>query len=84
MEPRPYSPAPLESRSLLVLHATVTGTSTDVAERIARRGRREGWSVAVKGAGEFNRVSSFLSIHHDGVIRKTHLPRSLLWGRQNY
>ncbi|KAM0745689.1 NADPH dependent diflavin oxidoreductase 1 [Meredithblackwellia eburnea MCA 4105] len=47
-------PLPLESRSLLVLHASVTGTSIDVAERIGRIGRREGWAVDVKGVAEFD------------------------------
>jgi sulfite reductase alpha subunit-like flavoprotein len=51
------SPLPLESRSLVVLHASMTGTAVDVAERIGRVGRRNGWSVAVKGVGEFDRVS---------------------------
>lgn len=51
------NPEPLESRSLLVLHASVTGTAIDVAERIGRLGRRQGWHVAVRGVGEFDRVS---------------------------
>ncbi|GAA5889505.1 hypothetical protein JCM5296_005969 [Sporobolomyces johnsonii] len=54
--PRPYSPLPLDSRSLLVLHASVTGTAIDVAERIGRRGRREGWAVTVKGVAQFNQA----------------------------
>lgn len=43
----------LDSRSLLILHASVTGTAIDVAERIGRRGRREGWAVAVKSVAQF-------------------------------
>ncbi|GAA5858680.1 hypothetical protein JCM8547_001418 [Rhodosporidiobolus lusitaniae] len=50
------SPLPLESRSLLVLHASVTGNAIDIAERIGRRGRREGWHVVVKGVKQFNQV----------------------------
>ncbi|GAA5973567.1 hypothetical protein JCM21900_005453 [Sporobolomyces salmonicolor] len=53
---RPYSPLPLDSRSLLVLHASVTGTAIDIAERIGRRGRREGWAVTVKGVAQFNQA----------------------------
>jgi hypothetical protein len=53
-----YSPPPLESRSLLVLHASVTGTAVDISERIARRGRRQGWAVTVKGVAEFDQVSA--------------------------
>ncbi|GAA5973540.1 hypothetical protein JCM11641_007108 [Rhodosporidiobolus odoratus] len=49
-------PLPLESRSFLVLHASVTGTAIDVAERIGRRGRREGWHVTVKSVAQFNQV----------------------------
>ncbi|GAA5905511.1 hypothetical protein JCM6882_004772 [Rhodosporidiobolus microsporus] len=49
-------PLPLESRSFLVLHASVTGTAIDIAERIGRRGRREGWHVTVKGVAQFNQV----------------------------
>ncbi|GAA5961572.1 hypothetical protein JCM8115_006723 [Rhodotorula mucilaginosa] len=47
-------PLPLDSRSLLVLHASVTGTAVDVAERIGRRARREGWAVQVKSVAQFN------------------------------
>ncbi|GAA5989837.1 hypothetical protein JCM10908_002340 [Rhodotorula pacifica] len=47
-------PLPLESRSLLVLHASVTGTAVDVAERIGRRARREGWAAQVKSVAQFN------------------------------
>ncbi|BGP19975.1 hypothetical protein JCM10213_006752 [Rhodosporidiobolus nylandii] len=49
-------PLPLESRSFLVLHASVTGTAIDTAERIGRRGRREGWHVTVKSVAQFNQV----------------------------
>jgi sulfite reductase alpha subunit-like flavoprotein len=52
-------PLPLDSRSLLVLHASVTGTAVDVAERIGRRARREGWAVQVKSVAQFNPVSPF-------------------------
>lgn len=51
-------PLPLDSRSLLVLHASVTGTAVDVAERIGRRARREGWAVQVKSVAQFNPVST--------------------------
>lgn len=50
-------PLALDSRSLLVLHASVTGTAVDVAERIGRRARREGWAVQVKSVAQFNPVS---------------------------
>lgn len=52
----PNSPLPLDSRTFLVLHASVTGTAVDVAERIGRRARREGWAVTVKSVTEFNQV----------------------------
>ncbi|KWU44309.1 riboflavin synthase domain-like protein [Rhodotorula sp. JG-1b] len=47
-------PLPLDSRSLLALHASVTGTAVDVADRIGRRARREGWAVQVKSVAQFN------------------------------
>ncbi|GAA5862718.1 hypothetical protein JCM3774_001895 [Rhodotorula dairenensis] len=49
-------PLPLDSRSILVLHASVTGTAVDVAERIGRRARREGWAAQVKSVAQFNPV----------------------------
>ncbi|SCV67968.1 BQ2448_89 [Microbotryum intermedium] len=51
-----HTPLPLESRSLLVVHATVTGTASDVAERIARRGVRAGWHASVKHVSQFEKV----------------------------
>ncbi|GAA6005265.1 NAPDH-dependent diflavin reductase [Rhodotorula paludigena] len=51
-----YSPLPLEGRTLLVLHASVTGTAIDIAERIGRRGRREGWAVTVKSVAQFDQA----------------------------
>ncbi|GAA6017924.1 hypothetical protein JCM8202_006200 [Rhodotorula sphaerocarpa] len=47
-------PLPLEARALLILHASVTGTAIDVAERIGRRARREGWAAQVKSVAQFN------------------------------
>ncbi|GAA5923352.1 hypothetical protein JCM3775_007512 [Rhodotorula graminis] len=49
-------PLPLDSRAFLVLHASVTGTAIDTAERIGRRGRREGWNVTVKSVAQFNQA----------------------------
>lgn len=53
---------PLEARALLILHASVTGTAIDVAERIGRRARREGWAAQVKSVAQFNPVSPFRSL----------------------
>lgn len=47
---------PLSSRSFLVLYASQTGTAVDISHRIARRGRREGWSVAVQDVATFDQV----------------------------
>ncbi|GAA5853371.1 hypothetical protein JCM9279_005769 [Rhodotorula babjevae] len=49
-------PLPLDSRAFLVLHASVTGTAIDTAERIGRRARREGWAVTVKSVAQFNQA----------------------------
>lgn len=54
-------PLPLDSRAFLVLHASVTGTAIDTAERIGRRARREGWAVTVKSVAQFNQVRPALS-----------------------
>lgn len=62
-------PPALEDRSLLVLHASVTGTATDCAFRIARAARRKGWRAQVKGVAEFNQVSAYT---------RTDLPRSTI------
>ncbi|KDE06917.1 hypothetical protein MVLG_02805 [Microbotryum lychnidis-dioicae p1A1 Lamole] len=51
-----HAPLPLESRSLWVVHATVTGTASDVAERIARRGVRAGWHTSVKHVSQFEKT----------------------------
>lgn len=62
-------PLPLESRSFLVLHASVTGTAIDTAERIGRRGRREGWAVTVKSVAQFDQVRrrNFPRVQHRSV-----------------
>lgn len=62
------SPLPLDARSLVVLHASMTGTAVDVAERIGRVGRRSGWSVAVKGVAEFDRVSWYLHLNKGFLV----------------
>ncbi|SCZ91319.1 BZ3500_MvSof-1268-A1-R1_Chr1-2g01331 [Microbotryum saponariae] len=57
-----HAPLPLESRSLLVVHATVTGTASDVAERIARRGVRAGWHTSVKHVSQFEKQTELLEL----------------------
>ena len=47
---------PLSSRAFLVLYASQTGTAVDISHRIARRGRREGWAVAVQDVATFDQV----------------------------
>lgn len=62
---------PLLNRSLLVLSASVTGTAVDIAERIGRTGRRNGWSVAVKSVDEFDRVSSSSRSHRSSAMQES-------------
>lgn len=64
------SPLPLDSRSLLVLHASVTGSSIDIAERIGRRGRRAGWSVSVKGVAQFDQVRDPFHLLEEHVLMR--------------
>ena len=57
------STSPEQSRKLLILYGTQTGTAMEVAERLAREGKRRHFATQVTGLDQFDRVRDRFAIH---------------------